>query len=119
MKRELNAAALKSFVSGFRDLDSNETDEVCGQLEDLGSFLDEEIVYRDLPVMIPEQVRRTLVAHSKQMQALSDKIQGVLEQLSIAAHKVLTEKEKEEDNRKARCKTCGQILPPVKERSRR
>lgn len=107
-----------AFEGKLNRLDSDECQEVSGDLEDVYIWDEDPLTYKMLPPEIPEVVRRKIIALNKQQLAIGNEIEAMLEQLNTTAVRIAERKEREEEKSKPHCDKCGQVVPPKTKKRR-
>lgn len=83
-----------------------------------GLCVDERITQSDLPKVVPPVLRKIIADHSAKLSLMRQQLEDTLADLEIYGNQILDELDKEEEAKKAHCKSCGQVLPSSKKRSR-
>jgi dsDNA-specific endonuclease/ATPase MutS2 len=110
------AAFMFAFEGNLQRKDVDTVEEIVGDLEDLGSVLeeDETLRFRDLPQVIPEVVRKRMVALSQQKVTAHNELFDMLSQLDRVAGKIFDKKDAEATAALPHCPTCGHLVPKAK-----
>lgn len=113
-KAVIQPTVLAVYVDNLKKLSDNKLDVALCRLQDV--IPDEAIGLRELPVAVPEIVRRVLAAKSRQASALLQEVEEILATLEDAAEQEQQDREDAAEAALPHCEKCGTVLQPKKRR---
>lgn len=109
-KAVIHPTVLAVFKDSVRKLSDTKLDNLIERVQDV--VPEEQIGIRELPVVVPEIVRRVLSAKSKQVAALIQEIEDTLGTLETVAETEMDRREREAEAALPHCDKCGAVLQP-------